>query len=407
MPRRFVLALLGALVAGGLAWLALPWLQARLGGSAPPLEIHENTEERGDEFAERIAAIEARYPSVPIRAFPDTTLKRARLAREVLERYYISLRNGQYPYDPVRNFRRQVSQTERYPWPEHPAGAWVLRTNSEGLRMDAERGPGPYLAIAGDSHMEGALANEEAVPGLMAAALADERPELQVVNVSCGGYSFHQYLGALEFLCGDEAGALVDPDADVPVEAYVMVVYGGNDFEEVLRLAHHFHGTQRPEGWGAENERLTPWRKSHPAALGQALNSIVYFRNAPSDLKFALEESLAVVEEVQRHASRRGFRFAVAYLPSALEVDPKRYVAEFAEPIAGLGITKDEVRGVDELTGAFLAGVRSLGVETIDLRPTLTGGGPYYWHYDLHLNLEGSARVAEQLLDWFRSAPQE
>ena len=406
MPRP-LLALLGALAAGVLAWLALPWLQAQLGGTAPPLEILENEEERGDEFAERIAAIEARYPSVPIQAFPDTTLLRARLAREVLERYYISLRNGQYPYDPVRHFRRQVSQTERYPWPEHPEGAWTLRTNREGLRMDAELGAGPYLAIAGDSHMEGALSNDESVPGRIAAALADERSELQVVNVSCGGYSFHQYLGTLEFLCGDEPGEYVDPDTEVPIEAYVMVVYGGNDFEEVLRLAHHFRGTQRPEGWGNENERLTPWRKSHPAALGQILNSIVYFRNAPSDLQVALTESLAIIEEVERHASRRGFRFAVAYLPSVLEVDPKRYAKELAEPIAGLGITKDEVRGVAELADAFLTGTQALGVETIDLRPTLTGGGPYYWHYDLHLNLEGSARVSERLLDWFRSVPEE
>ena len=207
MPR-LALALLGALAAGVLSWLALPWLQARLGNPPAPLEILENEEERRDEFAERIAAIEARSPSIPIQAFPDTTLRRARLAREVLERYYISLRNGQYPYDAARNFRRQVSQTERFPWAEHPDGAWVLRTNSEGLRMDAERGPGPYLAIAGDSHMEGALSNAESVPGRLASALANERPELQVVNVSCGGYSLHQYLGALEFLCDDEPGEI-------------------------------------------------------------------------------------------------------------------------------------------------------------------------------------------------------
>ena len=83
MPR-LALALLGALAAGVLSWLALPWLQARLGNPPAPLEILENEEERRDEFAERIAAIEARSPSIPIQAFPDTTLRRARLAREVL-----------------------------------------------------------------------------------------------------------------------------------------------------------------------------------------------------------------------------------------------------------------------------------------------------------------------------------
>lgn len=406
MKSRLLLAFLGCLAAGLVAWQAAPWLRARLGSGAPALKLIENEEALSDEFAARLAALEARSPSIPIQAFPDTTLVRARLSQPIMERLYVALRIGQYPYDPVRDFRRHKDRVERFPWPEHPDGEWTMRTNSEGLRMDAERGPGPYLAVIGDSHMDGACNNPEATAGLLGSALADERPDLQVVNVSCGGYSFHQYLGALEFLCGDEPGTFVDPQAAVPVEAMVVFVYGGNDFVEVLRLAHQFNGTERPDNWGRENERLAPWRQSHPAAIGQALNSIVYFRNSPSEVGVALAEGVAVVEELQRHASRRGFRLAIAYLPSALEVERALHPDAFEAPIAALDITPTELSYTWHMTDRFLADVRALGVEALDLRPTLSSGGPYYWDYDLHLNLQGHARVTERLLEWFRSLPQ-
>lgn len=404
MVGRLLLAAGGLACAGLVAWFVVPSLRA--GDEPPPLTLlraDETADAGAEETRARRAALEARYPSTPIRAFPDTTLERAALPREQVERLYLSVRKGQYPYDRALNFRRRANLDETYKWPEHPAGAWTLRTNGAGFRMDAELGGGPYLLVAGDSHIDGACNNDETVPGLLAEALRTSRPELQVVNAACGGYSAHQYLGALELLCGDEPGTFVDVDAPVPVEALVVFVYGGNDFSEVLRLAHHFERTERPEGWGRENERLLPFVKTHAPAIGQALDSIVYFRNAEGEAESALRATLAVVEELGRHAARRDFRLLIAYLPSALEVERALHPGALDAPLAGLEVTDAELQGVTDLADRFLARAADLGVDTLDLRPTLSVGGPYYWDTDLHLNPTGHARVLEPVLEWFQA----
>ena len=237
MARK--LALLIVSVAAALAmgfWLA-PKLRDKLHPDPNvirllPGETADQSELERAEMLERLKWLEEQYPSIPIQAFDDTTLIRAQIQRPIMDRLYASVRIGDMAYHPVLNFRRRPNQNERYNWPEHPRGFWRVQTNSEGLRMNAERGPGPYLVIAGDSHMEGAASNEESAAGLMQAALDSERPDLQVVNMACGGYSFPQYLAAVEYLCQDRPGERVDPKRPIPIEALVVVVYGGNDFTE-------------------------------------------------------------------------------------------------------------------------------------------------------------------------------
>lgn len=409
MARK--LALLIVSVAAALAmgfWLA-PKLRAKLHPDPNvirllPGETADQSELERAEMLERLKWLEEQYPSIPIQAFDDTTLIRAQIQRPIMDRLYASVRIGDMAYHPVLNFRRRPNQNERYNWPEHPRGFWRVQTNSEGLRMNAERGPGPYLVIAGDSHMEGAASNEESAAGLMQAALDSERPDLQVVNMACGGYSFPQYLAAVEYLCQDRPGERVDPKRPIPIEALVVVVYGGNDFTEGLRLAHHWNQTFRPKGWGQYTPKLDPWRATHSHAIAQGVDSLLYFRQSPSERDVALQNGLDTLEELQRHATRRGFRLLVAYLPAVFEVELAPHAESLDPMLNDLEIGTADFEAAGALADRFLTQTKALGIETLDLRPTLQAGGPYYWDSDLHLNLDGQERVAARLLDWFRTA---
>lgn len=396
--KRALVAAAAAVAAGFLGALVL-W--PALKREPPPLVLMVPED---PDFAAWREKIEAEYPPIPIRAFEDTTLVRYDLAEPLVAKLYVPLRTPDIVWQSQTNFRRRSNMHRRTPWPEHPGGSWILATNQDGLRMDAELDLEKRLfVVAGDSHMEGACSNGESAAGLLAAALEPTDPGLEVVNASCGGYSMHQYLGTLEHLCGDTPGQLVDTARPVPVEALAVVIYGGNDLSEVLRLAHYFHHSNRPAGWGRDNARVAPLRKSHPSVLGQAVTSLLYFRNAPSELQLALGECLDVAEELERHANRRGIRLVFCYLPSALSAERERHAAKLAPVVEALEITPKELAAEDAHGDLLIQGLKDLGAEVIDLRPLLTDDEQHFWSRDLHLNTRGQAHVAAALLDWFRS----
>lgn len=392
------------------AWCAKTWVwpkvSAMRGGPLPLTIVDAPPEDVG--FAVWRERVEAQYPPIPIRAFQETTLKREVLAQPLLRKLFPVLGTPEMVWHPQLHFQRPRGLERRVVWPEHPAGEWWLRTNAAGFRMDDELAPeGPYFLIAGDSHVEGACSNDESVAGLVSAALAgaeptDEEPQ-QVVTAACGGYSFHQYLGSLEALDGDVPGQLVDLSKPPAVRTMAVVVYGGNDFQEVLKLAHYWARTDRPKGWGLDNERLAKWRQSELPVIGQGLESVLYFRRAPSEIELALSEALAVSEELQRHATLRGIRLVFLYLPSAMESEPERHRERLDPLLKDLAVTSEDLSLTFALGDRYLEGLQALGCDVLDLRPALREGGPYFWNLDLHLNLEGQRLVAARLLDWYRS----
>jgi len=394
---RTMLAAAAALAAAGLAIFVIA---PRLQTEPPPLRIMPQEEPLSPDARKEL---EVESPSIPIKAFEDTTLVRFDLAKPLLETVYPPLRTRDIVWQSQVGFRRRSDQNRPTPWPEHPKGEWTLRTNHAGFRMDAELDLSKRtFAITGDSHLDGACSNDESVAGLVTAALATEDPELQVANVACGGYSLHQYLGALEFLCGDTPGELVDTDRAISLETLAVAIYGGNDFSELLKLRHEFRGTRRPLGWGRDNERAKPLRKASPSVFGQALSSLLYFRNAPSEIDVAMDEALAITEELERHANRRGIRLVFLYLPSAITSEPQLH-EELLEPVAGaLEITPEQLAEEDRLGDALIAGLQKQGADIIDVRPLLADGQQHFWSQDLHLNLKGQAVVAAALLDWYR-----
>ncbi|MDF1798597.1 MAG: hypothetical protein P1V81_05435 [Planctomycetota bacterium] len=400
---RLIVALASALAAGLFAWFVV---KPQLDAPPQPLAVVPRTPQDADTAAWR-ARMEAELPPIPIRAFEDTTLVRSVLAAPILERLYVQLRTGAMAWHPQIGFRRPANLDDHYDWDELPLGGWNLTTNSEGWRADAELDPTlPIFAIAGDSHAEGACDLADTFSGRIAAALAGE--QLQVLNAACGGHSFHQYLGVLEALCGDVPGQLVDRDADQPLETFVVSIYGGNDLHEVLRLAHWFGKSDRPPGWGRDNARIAPWRKEHLPAIAQAVEGAVYFRNNPGEAQLALAEAVAVCEELVRHAERRGIRLLFLYLPSPLETEPDAHAAQFEELLAAMELDGASLATYFELGDQLLSRLTDLGGEIRDLRPAFRDSSvPLFWERDLHLNLDGHALVAAEVLDWYRAPDNE
>jgi hypothetical protein len=122
---------------------------------------------------------------------------------------------------------------------EHPQGGWDIRTNALGLREDQEvpeEKADLRVLVVGDSHVDGLCANADSFPNLLEASLSERHPgrTIEVVNAGTGGWSFYNYLGALEGL------AYLRPDV------FVVVVYGGNDFQGAMSLHHFQRGERAP-----------------------------------------------------------------------------------------------------------------------------------------------------------------
>lgn len=409
---RALVAIITAAVTLGLALLLFPELRGA--GETVPIQVLELRPEDVNQKRWR-EHMEAQFPPLPLAPYEDSTLVRSTLALEILQRIYPPLRTPEQVWDADLHFRRPGNLDRTVNWRDHPNGKWRLQTNDNGQRMDFL----PTLAqdalvvgIAGDSHFDGVCDNKDALAGLLQSGLAlsdvitkrtHNLGPIEVVNTANGGHSFYEYLGAMEALLDADSDA--GDTTDSRLDAMVVCIYGGNDFNEILKLGHYFGHTERPLGWGVDNERLVPWRKTHLPSLAQAVDGVIYFRNNPSEAQLALQLSLEISDELLRHAERRDVPLLFVYLPSALEAEPKVHLEKHAELLSSLDVTPADERALFDIGGDYLQGLRSRGAEVLDLRPILSENtrstdGPLFWTKDLHLNLEGHLAVAEEVRTW-------
>src|SRR5688572_18322640 len=76
---------------------------------------------------------------------------------EVAQTFFKVRANAQQ-YDPWSYYAHIPNLDAPVPFPEHPAGAWRLRTNGDGLREDGDIGsdrPSVRVLVCGDSHTDG------------------------------------------------------------------------------------------------------------------------------------------------------------------------------------------------------------------------------------------------------------
>jgi lysophospholipase L1-like esterase len=241
-------------------------------------------------------------------------------------------------FDPLTWIWPRGAESKEIPFAQYPGGRWVKRTHSLGLRDDDEPAAEQSdlrILVAGDSHTDGQCSNADSCVALLEARLAalDPGNDVEGLNAGHSGFHFYSYLGTLEIF------EFLRPDV------FVALVYGGNDFIEILFAGHYVRATAM-EYDGTKCEQMFKDRGYPSGALSQALRQVDAPLRHPHGLELALY---------------------VARLTTQAMAD--RWIADAAEA----------------------------GVTVLDLRPALRASTvPLDWREDHHINLEGNAVVARE-----------
>ncbi len=294
-------------------------------------------------------------------------------------------------YDPWTYFRQRPNIVEKEPWPERADGNWMLRTNDQGFREDAALSvPRPALRVlvTGDSHTDGVCNNDESFPNRLEAKLRASRKgkTVEVLNAGVGGYTLFHYLGML-----------LRESAFEP-QVFVVAVYGGNDFVELVLLEHRFQGTKCKEWPTADVQRRNDTLSTAPCAMGQCFNQVQLFLSMPEEEELALACALRLCAEMKDVCSKRGIAMVMVFIPAACSCEWPQSNPVVERGRTDLGLPAGDGGINAELAQRFTSGVRALKIPLLDMREIFERQPvPPYWRTDLHLNLEGHRLVAEAL----------
>ncbi len=300
---------------------------------------------------------------------------------------------GQFAhYDAWTYSRPNPLRDQVMPWPEHPAGKMTTNLNSQGCREDHELADPPCdlrVLVAGDSHTFGVVDDPEVLTERLEIALRARRPgrSIEVLNAGSGGYTFFNYLGTwFRF-------------REFRPQVFLVVVFGGNDYGELLGPCLHFTG----HGWPAENParpaQRTAMLQAEPYAMAQGLDSIETWRAWPEQLAYSVRDAVYLCSEMQRCARAGEAQLLIAFLPSPFVLRWPEGRRPGERIVQDYGLVPADFERQSKADAQFLAGVRALGIEVLDLTPTFAAEPvPPYWRHDLHLSTRGHELAAEALL---------
>ncbi len=381
---RWIAALCSAGAAAAVGWFVLVPRFEEKQADQPGLGVEAVEVGMGVEklFRQRAAEVDPPVSSDPLLRVP--------MDEELVRKLFPIIRGKAFEYHPQRTFIRVANYENGIHWPEHERGGWLNKTNSYGMRADADPGdPAPRwrVLITGDSHTEGACGNDESFPYLLDRRLVGLGYDAEVWNAGCGVYSFYEYLGALEHLLE------LEPDV------FIVTVYGGNDFYGAMRSQRYFHRRLAPQrAWKPVREYHEAGGLTPADVFHQDLSQVVYFRRNPEDVELSVETGLAVLREMAAICEREGVEFGVAYLPPASTAQPKLYGPIYEDAVEAFEFTLDELFLSDRLADELLAGLTEAGIRCVDLRPGYRASTEWlYWVTDMHINLAGHREVARAL----------
>ncbi len=279
-------------------------------------------------------------------------------------------------------------------WAEHPDGGYRMRTNGLGLRDDDDpqlEQPVKRVLIFGDSHADGVFESARHFGQELERRLRrDPRAaDSEFINAGHGGQSFFHYLGALERL------SWLRPDA------CIVLVYGGNDFDDVLTLQHRFAGTRRPAGMSVYGKLFDAAKAVSLPALSQCFVALKYFAFHPDQADIALDAACAVSSEIMAHCERLGAKALFVYLPPLLDAQAELLELPVAKLAEILELKETDLSIHNRMADRYLEGLRAMGAEFVDLRPRFAAATePLYWARDHHINIAAQQLIADELQGW-------
>ncbi|MHC4941597.1 MAG: SGNH/GDSL hydrolase family protein [Planctomycetota bacterium] len=305
---------------------------------------------------------------------------------------FIDNTNLRCVYDPQTMFRNCTNLNLRRVFPEHPEGGWRVISNNYGFRNDAdvlEEKPDLRILVTGDSHTEGVVPNSENFPNVLGALLKERFPgrTIESLNAGVGAYSFHQYLGVIEKY------KTLKPDI------FVMAVYGGNDFINMLPLLWYLHRLPEPEYSIEYTLKVREASEKYCEFYAQVFGQISRFFEKPKEIHFVMKAARAIVLEAARKCKEEGIHLIVVYIPSMGLAQPG-LIPEQVEPVFELlGMEAWDYGIARELKKQFLRALQESEIPCLDMEEIFSGSTePVYWLSDYHINTLGHRLIAEALL---------
>ena len=369
--------------------LSLAWCLVATVWAVATMARRPGTSSVVDRSREIRALLERRRSSTDTAGRALGRLPRSAIDPETARTLFAALESPLYQFDPDTYFRLRSGLSVLRNFKEHPAGRWEIRTNDLGLRDDEVLGERPDLRVllTGDSQTQGVCSNDETVAAELERLLAPAyRGGVEVVNAAVGSFGPYQYLGTLERL------RALRPDV------FVVVLYAGNDFHDLMLLQRYFEGRGPPEGDVCDIEAVAERLGEQRAIMYSEGSQLGYFVNNPGDVEVALDTLTALALEIARQCEELGARPLFAVLPGPLSGQPDLYRAERQRLAAAIGQAPGDLELGHLLTDAYLASLELGGLSTLDLRPAFAASERrLFWKTDMHLDLEGNRVVAREL----------
>jgi lysophospholipase L1-like esterase len=297
-------------------------------------------------------------------------------------------------YDPLAYFKRPPFTRLKFKLKEHPAGVWHLNTNSLGLREDRELSPTQpdlRMFVTGDSHTDGVCENFESYPHLLEDSIKAANPErtVEVLNGGVGGYSFYNYIGAFDLY------------KEYQMDAYIVGVYGGNDFLGVIGPHLYFQGKPIPQPI-RDKAQVGAAKKINASALSQGFFALSHFASKPGDEALALHAASEVTLALAERCKQAGVRLVIVYIPPVYDVLPDFESDETSKLREIFDLDDDEMKVTERQANAYLSSIREVDIDVVDMRPSFKAATEeLYWRHDHHINLAGHRLIAEAIKPLF------
>jgi hypothetical protein len=331
----------------------------------------------------------AELPSAPPAFDPELPF-RPILDEATTRKHFLLDQRKELAYDPLAYIVQAPNLSEKWPWPEHPDGGFVRRTNNLGFNEDepteAEK-HGLRVLVAGDSHTAGLLNPAESFSNVAERALRRSlgREDVEVLNAGVAYTGPTCYLGTLQ------RNLALQPDV------FVAVLFTGNDFIEETYLATDAGRWPTGNTPAQYYERAEPVQKRCSGPFWQGLNEAYRWKWFPDEVERSLEHCFGAYQAMKRLCDEHGIRFLAVILPTKMEVDEddrETWLGAAQE----LELSEREVRLDLEVGRRLLERARAEGIECLDPSEAMIRSDEVlFWKADYHLGVRGSTLVGEQL----------